>query len=287
MNASLLLLLTAKCRRSYLLTCSYACLSFFRKPHHWPNHVAFRPTGGNLSAIDIIPKAVYNAPKEPQHDRRNYDSKKPANSLRLTPESTTFGGKITGGSGSIQKSFVDYELLNWTSFVEQQLSLEGGYLEDRTTVCQKGLPFISPCRRNRTYVPEGIRHIPRSFLRHLFASANDPVYELTPQGDPYSTMLHVRAAKIQNFLQISSEWDVAAIAIFPYEQLLSDISSVLEQISKAVTQPLSCAIPEVTHKAPYGLPNDFRAWIDEHASWDVERLLGYSRSFDGHKTQAP
>lgn len=166
--------------------------------------------------------------------------------------------------------------MNWTSFVQQNLYLNDYTEDDGGDICQKGYAFVSPCRRNATYVPEGIRHIPRSFLRHLYASANDPVYEMKEDGTPFDNILQMRKTKIHNFLQIPSVWDVAAFAVIPYERLLNDPVEIMTEISKAVNQTPQCVTPTSSTKVPYDLPESFEAWIRTHAHWETETLIGYS-----------
>jgi hypothetical protein len=227
----------------------------------------------------VITQAVYNSPKELMTMNPLQSSTSTSIGVRVPPESTTFGGKFTGGS--LQKSFVQHELLNWTSFVEQKLYLEnyGNNSDDQRghIICQKGYSHISPCRRNVTYVPNGIRHIPRAFLRYLFASANDPVYELKDRGDPYDHLLQLRTSKIQNFLHIPTYWDISAFAVIPYERLLNDTEGFLAQIGSIVNQNIQCNVSTSSKKAPYRLPVSFQHWISNHADWKVEQLIGYYR----------
>ncbi|KAG7366549.1 hypothetical protein IV203_029219 [Nitzschia inconspicua] len=250
-----------------------------RKPHHWPNHLVFRPIQGNYSVVDI-PQPVYDARKDLRSSttqRKKDSSGTTASGLRIPAESTTFGGKVMGG-GSIQKSFVEHELLNWTAFVGENLYLDGYHEDNRdSVVCQKGYTYISPCHRNMTYVPYDIQKIPRAFLRHLFASANDPVYELTKEGKPFGHILQLRAAKIQNVFQIPVEWNLAAFAAFPYERLLHDVAGLLGEIGKVTNQTANCAVPKSSNKAPYILPDPFQVWIGKNADWGVERLIGYDQ----------
>jgi hypothetical protein len=252
-----------------------------RKPHHWPNHVSFRPMYNKSNAKSessalVVTKAVYNSPNELH---KINDPRAASSGLQVPPQSTTFGGKFTGGS--FQKSFVQHELLNWTSFVQQKLYLENYDVNDhdfnRGRICQKGYSYISPCRRNTTYVPNGIRHIPRAFLRHLFASANDPVYELDDQGVPFDHLLQLRTTKIQNILHIPTYWDVSAFGIIHYEQLLNDMEGLLTQIGNAINQTIQCSVTTSSTKTPYRLPRSFRDWISNHADWRVEQLIGYNR----------
>ena len=188
------------------------------------------------------------------------------------------------GGGSVQKSFVEHELLNWTTFVEQRLYLEdsvdhGGDEKDSVSICQKGLSHVSPCIRNSNYVPKSISRIPKAFLRHMFASANDPVYEKRTNGRPFDNLLQLRAAKIRNVLGIPSLWNVAGFAAIPYEHLLRDMDSVLQEVSLAAKTDVAkrCPANAPFTKAPYRLPASFQEWIANHAEWSTEDLIGYKK----------
>jgi hypothetical protein len=229
-----------------------------------------------------VTQAVYNGPVDSVELRTIDYSKRLSDHARVRPESTRFGGKFVGGS--VQKSFVHHELLNWTRFVEQKLYLEDYYDDSRieswkangTRICQKGYIHISPCHRNTTYVPLGIRHIPRPFLRHLFASANDPVYEMKIDGKPFANLLQLRAAKIKNFLRIPAMWDVAGFAVIKYETLVTDIESLLRRVGSTVSQKNRCSkTPLPFQKTPYHLPDSFRQWIRYQTDWSIDKLVGY------------
>jgi hypothetical protein len=266
-----------------------------RKPHHWPNHINFYPLteqqSGKTNQTVFVSKAVFNAPLEerkllPKKSQQNESS---TQHLFLHPkESSTFGGRFVG---SVQKSFVGHELLNWTDFVNQKLYLEhyqeeGKEIDDDggsgNNFCQKGYPYntISPCRRNITFVPEQIGDkIPKAFLRHLYSSANDPVYEKkNADGRPFSNILELRAAKIKNFLSIPSFWQLSNFAVIQYESLLEKdgIPSLIQQINRLLgTNESKCPNLPAFRKEPYRIPNEFREWIAKETIWDLEYLVGY------------
>ena len=104
-----------------------------RKPWHWPNHLSLVPLSGKNVSMNI--KA---------QDR----------------------SKSGGASGiSVQKSFVDFHLLDWKDFVNRPLQLEKYDGEENNAdlaeevFCQKGYArnAISPCRGNLNYVPNSLR----------------------------------------------------------------------------------------------------------------------------------
>jgi hypothetical protein len=224
----------------------------------------------------VVSKAVFNAPVE---GRRLASNKESVNSK----EASTFGARFVG---SVQKTFVDHQILDWIDFVDRKLYLEH-YIEADgddnigRRFCQKGYPLnsISPCQRNISFIPNQIGNkIPRAFLRYLFASANDPVYEKTIGGEPFNNLLQLRAWKIKNFLRLPSVWEVATFSVIQYESLLKKdgIASLIQQITGMLrTNSTSCQSLSPVHKEAYRIANEFHCWIKNATLWDVESLVGY------------
>jgi hypothetical protein len=203
--------------------------------------------------------------------------------LMISDSSTQrFGSKATRGR-SIQKSFVEHRILNWTSFVEQKLYLDD-HVDSRPDgagkngICQKGLVHVSPCNRNSNYVPQSLIQIPKVFLRHLFASANDPVYEQNRNnGKPFENLLQLRAKKIQNILDIPLLWNVSSFAVIPYELLLDELELLLNQISTTAAIAQKCQTTYPFTKANYLLEKQFQEWITTHTDWTMESLIGFKQ----------
>ena len=260
-----------------------------RKPWHWPNHVELVPSKS------IVTEFVSN--KKPAANNKMENGSNRSRSLaayknHLSPgEGTTSGAKIISSNGgvSVQKSVVDHQPLNFSTFVRRPLFLED-YHENpvelkRNGICQKGYPAgtISPCQSNASFVPLSLEEIPQSFLKHLFASVNDPVYELSASGEPFDNILQLRAMKISNFLRIPESWETAGFAVVPYERLLESngVASVIEQIANAVGRPSSCPSVPNFEKKPYNLSQELLEWVNSTADWVMMLMLLGNHFLDG------
>jgi len=248
-----------------------------RKPWHWPNHLSLSPLTAQNASINV----------------RAHDSK----------------SEISEGGGSgftVHKSYVNHDILDWKEFIERPLYLKNEYHRDhkkarqkqqQPRLCQRGYPpnTISPCRRNRNYVPSQLESIPSVFLRHLPFDTNDPMYEKQPtnNGQPFEHLLQLRATKIKNFLRIPEQWELNAIGFVQYDSLLGNkLGSLMEEIGSALgiangtvgsntgVSSNSAACPSLPpfEKAPYNLSVEFRDWITKATQWDVESWIGYHRS---------
>jgi hypothetical protein len=185
--------------------------------------------------------------------------------------------------------------MEWSEFVlsswERERSDQDKSLSDTTHAnCSYGFYFeeVIPCMTQRD--PQ---------------SDSFPLYELHPvtsgafAGDPYSSVLELRADKIRNFLGAATFEGVVDSIVVHYEDLVWDedyrhlskpypgISGLLEEIDDRTN-----LIPDESA----GWINDdedyFKAialgvgttkldpyyvhWMDEHVDWDVELLVGYS-----------
>mmetsp|Transcript_42320 Transcript_42320/g.101928 ORF Transcript_42320/g.101928 Transcript_42320/m.101928 type:complete len:608 (+) Transcript_42320:182-2005(+) len=231
-----------------------------RKPWHWPNH------------IDLYERT------DTALERANGTSK----------------------TQSIQKSLIEYRLLDWEMFVSRQMRLAPELSNSaQTAICQKGLPkgYVSPCHRNKTYVPKSIpAKIPKSFLRNLPFDVNDPVYELnmaTDGSQPYQHPLALRTAKLENMLAVPKHWYLAGFNVVPYESL---DSGGLDKLTNDILSVYGTQNSNNSFTCPYGphersftrqrsnIPHGFRSWVSENNKWDIENLIGYqSQHRDNHE----
>lgn len=256
------------------------------RPWHWPNH------------LRIIPK------NETTIATMKYDpNKKEASRRRLQrqrqdqiPQKRSVGGTRKGekvgdtfpGSVRIQKSFVEYEVLDWRDFIQAPMRLLDEDTRAATTakICQKGFPkgTVSPCIGNHSYVPPTVSHIPRAFLRNLPFAVNDAFYELQLDTKPFDSPLALRNAKIRNLLNLGQAWDLGGFAVIKYEDILggsdhnsTNLRSLVEQIAQVLGIESQCPPHQSLAKAPYVLPEEFAKWVGDHTDWEVESRLGYTR----------
>eukprot|EP00980_Cylindrotheca_fusiformis_P004497 scaffold961_cov122-Cylindrotheca_fusiformis.AAC.5 len=247
-----------------------------RVPHHWPNHVELLPK--NKSTLTEL----------------NYTRQKENGKLRKLGAKAIEGYKGAIGEkhsrllerrrgrrldGSIiQKSFVTAEALDWQDFVRQPLSLVNFEEKDTGVLCQKGFSFgtISPCDKDHSYVPEKVRHIPLSFLRNLPFEVDEVVYELDIDGMAFQDIMQLRAAKINNFLNLVHDWSLAGFVAVRYDDIIGDkIGTFVGDIESALQVESSCPNIKPFYRKSYTLPNEFTAWISDRADWRVESRVGF------------
>lgn len=132
-----------------------------------------------------------------------------------------------------------------------------------------------------------------------------PLYELHPltsgsrAGDPYASILELRADKIRNFLSAATFEGVVDSILVHYEDLVWDddylhlskpypgISGLLEEIDDRTNLVPDVNAGWVDDDEDYfkakalgigtmKLDPYFVQWMDEHVDWDVEMLVGYN-----------
>lgn len=222
-----------------------------RGPWHWPNHIEILPR--NTSILTTV--GTHKNGTEP----------------------TNTGGSIRGET--FQKSFVTKSILEWKDFVSRPMHFLGAERGYTGGLCQKGFEVgaISPCYRDKPYTPTSVKHIPRSFLKHLPFAADDVVYELAGKGTPYEHPLQLRAAKIKNFLGLVQKWELGGFGLVRYEDLLGErLATFVWSISQAFGEESRCPQLLPFTKPRYAIKSDFRTWITEHSDWVLESLIGYS-----------
>lgn len=232
-----------------------------RKPWHWPNHVHLYPTGKSAeNQTFLITQSMHLDPKEG------------------VTKGQSMGGRFTGKPFSVTKSLVGHRLLEWEEFVRRPLSLVG-YNESLTSfLCQKGYPkqLISPCHQNTTFVPDSVKGIPRSFLRHLPFALNDPVYEHDTDGEPFGHLLQLRARKVVNFLSIPEAWNLHGFGVIQYESLVGNSLEIIKrQISAALRTNSSCPTQQPFQKKPYSVSDEFREFVARKSDWKIEKSIGF------------
>ena len=206
-------------------------------PHHWPNHLTlFRFPDG---------------PREDQH-----------------------------GNGRVHEYGV--RLKEWRDFTQANMSLSNN-VGNATQLCQHGFMYhqVSPCRRSKELYPDEVLEDYASDIAaapdYLNFNADKPLYELDEStGKPYQHALEFRTAKLQNFLEIPTHWNVGGFVTFQHEQVNEEGAHVLlEAISELVGHEATCQADPPKHQEHKQMNEEWEQWITEHANWDVEGSLGY------------
>ena len=112
-------------------------------------------------------------------------------------------------------------------------------------------------------------------------SGHKPIYELKQDGsgDPFGSILEMRAAKIKNFLSLK-DWDWVQDSIpVRYEKLLSEGTDFLiSEIEEKLQITRSCeAVPPQTSRKKRSLDPDYVEWMKENVDWETETLIGYTK----------
>jgi hypothetical protein len=249
-----------------------------RKPWHWPNHLRILPRNqSEVAAMKYDAEQQTGKLRRTQQTGADYPKQQTIPTDDLAPE----------GPVRIQKSYIEYETLDWTLFVQAPLRLthEDVAAAGSVKICSKGFPkgTLSPCLQNISYVPPLVSHIPRSFLRNLPFDVNHVVYELQSDGEAFNNPLALRAAKIRNILGLAEVWDLGGFVVVRYEDLLDAndngamLTTLVTELEKMLDVSSHCQPHRNATKSPYSLPNEFVEWIGQHAQWETEGYLGYTR----------
>jgi hypothetical protein len=112
-----------------------------------------------------------------------------------------------------------------------------------------------------------------------------PVYELRRGGQPYDHVLQLRADKLVHWiLQLPLLLHLGGFLVVRYEDILRQGNAVLLQQVQAILYPNAtqslpehCAVlaPQPQRIGKRAIPDDFRAWIEQHLDATTERLVGY------------
>ena len=254
-----------------------------QRPWHWPNHLHIQPKNESTVATMKYDPAK-DGLKRNRKRRRLAQTPQIDGLMRKVPKGAKYGD-ILPGSIRIQKSFVTANPLPWEEFVQAPLRIIDEPIWKSAKICQKGFPpnTISPCAQNHSYVPPSIAHIPRAFLRHLPYSVNDAIYELQADGQPFPHPLALRATKIIKTLELPHIWDLGGFLLIRYEDVLNgkdkatNLNSLVEEIANILGVTSHCPAQTLIAKTPHVLADEFESWIGDHADWDIEKILGYSR----------
>lgn len=141
------------------------------------------------------------------------------------------------------------------------------------TECQHGFKFnqINSCAK---------APLPRESYENIHMSRHQPFYELKQDGsgEPFESIIEMRAAKINNFLETKSYPHVADTWPVHYEYLLAKgTKEMLDRISDLTGVAYKCDPFPVQHRRKRELPQEFLDYVTKHVDWETEKLVGYHR----------
>ena len=146
-------------------------------------------------------------------------------------------------------------------------------ITSNTTLCQEHFRFnqINSCVKEP---------LPREAYENNRMSRHQPIYELKQDGsgEPFDSIIELRAAKIVNFLETRDYPRVADTWPVHYEYLLEKgTKEILDRIAKVTGVPYKCDPFPVQHRRKRKLPKDFMDYVSAHVDWTIEELIGYHR----------
>mmetsp|Transcript_24034 Transcript_24034/g.36071 ORF Transcript_24034/g.36071 Transcript_24034/m.36071 type:complete len:380 (-) Transcript_24034:945-2084(-) len=113
-------------------------------------------------------------------------------------------------------------------------------------------------------------------------SGHQPIYELRDDGsgEPYASIVELRADKIRNFLNtIEFSW-VKDLITVRYEDLLNNgTEALLKQIEHATGEKAACAPSPSQERRKRRIDLNFERWITKNTDWSAEELIGYAPEF--------
>jgi len=109
-----------------------------------------------------------------------------------------------------------------------------------------------------------------------------PMYELKrdKSGTPYRSILELRAAKINNFLEVKSWSWVKNLIPVQYEKLVNyGTKELISQIEKDLGIKGTCLTSdsEKDSNVKRNFTKEFAQYVDEKIDWDTETKIGYSK----------
>ena len=125
------------------------------------------------------------------------------------------------------------------------------------------------------------RPYPQGFFHKSRYSEHQPFYEMRNDGSgqPFASVLELRAAKIYNFLSTKDYKSVLGHWIVPYEQvLMQGTATLLQRLEKATGIQAQCAASPPQNRRKRTLDPEMIQYVMSHLDWEAEHLIGYNFS---------
>ena len=169
--------------------------------------------------------------------------------------------------------------LEWKDFLTKKWTMERVGKDLNVTdehkkdplFCQEGFLYNDVVSCHRKPYPEN------HFKTKRF-SEDKPVYEMKPNGsgEPFDNILEMRAAKINNMLEVKNYTGVYDYWLLKYEDLLAfGTAELVEKVEKMTGVKANCTAFPKQHKSPRRLEPDMVQYLTDNVDWNVERLIGY------------
>lgn len=167
--------------------------------------------------------------------------------------------------------------VEWQEFLTTPWNMEriGSDLNitSNKTLCRHGFLFnqINSCAK---------APLPRETYENFRMSRHQPFYELKQDGsgEPFESIIDMRAAKIKNLLETKNYPRVADTWPVHYEYLLGKgTKEMLDKIAAVTGVPYKCDPYPVQQRRKRELPQEYMDYVSKHVDWETEGLIGYHR----------
>lgn len=179
----------------------------------------------------------------------------------------------------LKKNWSDFLTIPWTAprlgeDIEMGNNITAENNSTGTTPCQENFIYqdIVSCVR---------RPLPESAYDHKLRFSEDtPIYEMRPEsgGQPFKSVMDMRSAKIQNFLDVQNYPGVASVWAVQYEFLLQrGTEHLIERIAEwtGIEPKCNAYPPQLRRERPF--EPEFVEYVTQHLNWSAEGLIGYGK----------
>lgn len=174
-------------------------------------------------------------------------------------------------------------LENWKEFVTKPWTMDrvGKDLEMteeeilKTDACQENFMY-------RDLISCHVRPYRKGTFNKTHYSEHQPFYEMRydESGEPFDSILEMRAAKIRNFLSTKHFLGVTEFWMLQYEVLVNaGTLDLIEKIEAFTGTKSHCdSSPPQGHRKKRGINPDLVEYLMKNLDWEAENMVGYYKS---------
>jgi len=123
---------------------------------------------------------------------------------------------------------------------------------------------------------------PKSFWdgKKIRYSEHQPFYEMRQDGSgqPFNSIMELRAAKIRNFLEVRNYEGIADLWAIQYEYLLKEgTQHLLDKIEEWTGAQRNCQPYPPQHRRKRGISLGMAQFLNDNLDWVAEGLVGYKK----------
>lgn len=179
----------------------------------------------------------------------------------------------------LDKKWKDFLSIPWTTpRVGEDIEI------GKTITAANNSTDTTPCQQNFIYQDINscvIHPLPKESYKHKLRFSEDtPIYEhrIDHSGLPYANIMEMRAAKIENFLDVQNYPGIAAVWAVQYEFLLQrGTEHLVERVAEWTGIKPKCkpVPPQLRRERPF--EPGFVEYVTKHLNWTAEHLIGYGK----------